>query len=93
MYIDSTSRGYHVYKSVRTPVISEQLITQENGNAADLYAVAACKEDTTSSSALTIVGHVPEKSPGHAGISFNIMEKICARWLETKEDHLWRRVG
>ena len=39
-------------------------MTQENGNAADLYAVAACKEDTTSSSALTIVGHVPREISG-----------------------------
>lgn len=51
----SVVRGYHVYRVVWTPVVGEELSTQqEHGNPEDLYAVAIIKSDTT-------VGHIPRE--------------------------------
>ena len=51
----SVVRGYHVYKRVWTPVLGEQLSTnQEHGNPEDRYAVSVMKSST-------IVGHIPCK--------------------------------
>ena len=45
-------RGYHVYRSVGTPVLGELLYTeQELGNPKDQYAVSVLKSST-------IVGHI-----------------------------------
>ena len=72
--LDSAIRGFHVYKNVWTPVLNEQLRTaQEHGNAQDLFAVAVCKEDTTSTgiSGDLKVGHVPR-----------VIARICWYFLE-----------
>ena len=51
--VDSVVRGHHVYKSIWTPALAEELLVeQENDNEHDLYAVCVMKDDT-------IVGHVP----------------------------------
>ena len=48
-------RGYHIYRDIWTTVVNEVLGCQrEPFNAANLFAVAVVKEDTT-------VGHVPRK--------------------------------
>ena len=51
----SVVRGYHVYRSVWTPVLGELLYTeQELGNPEDRYAVSVLKSST-------IVGHIPRE--------------------------------
>ena len=51
--IDSTIRGFHVYKSLWTPEISEELSTvRETSNTHDHFAVAIWKGTLT-------IGHVP----------------------------------
>ena len=51
--IDSVVRGHHVYKSVWTPVIGEELYLEpEESNEHDKYAVAVRKDGE-------IVRHVP----------------------------------
>ena len=53
-------RGHHVYKSVWTPFIGEELIChQESGNRSDPFAVAVLKPAASDSS--MVVGHVPRK--------------------------------
>ena len=43
--IDSVVRGHHVYKTVWTPVIGEQLhLEKESGNPHDDFAVAVIKD-------------------------------------------------
>ena len=49
--VDSCIRGHHVFKSIWTPTMGEQL---EIGNIKGLYAVAVFRDRT-------IVGHVPRK--------------------------------
>lgn len=50
---DSVVRGHHVYKSVWTPVIGEELYLEpEESNEHDEYAVAVRKDGET-------IGHVP----------------------------------
>ena len=52
---NSCIRGHHVhvYKSIWTPFLEEQLSCQrEHGNIEDLYAVAMIKDGV-------IIGHVP----------------------------------
>ena len=52
--IDSVVRGQHVYKTVWTLVIGEQLyLEKESGNPHDDFAVAVIKDHQ-------IVGHIPE---------------------------------
>ena len=52
--IYSMVRGHHVYKTVWTPVIEEQLyLEQEYSNPYDDFAVAVIKDHQ-------IVGHIPE---------------------------------
>ena len=49
----SVVRGYHVYKSIWTPVIGEELLCErEEGNPSDRYAVSVLDLST-------VVGHVP----------------------------------
>ena len=48
-------RGFHVYKSIWTPVVNGVHPTQlEHGNPEDRYAVSVMKDTT-------IVGHVPRE--------------------------------
>jgi len=48
-------RGFHVYNTVGTPVIGEELICcREPSNTMDLYAVSVIKDSI-------IVGHLPRK--------------------------------
>ena len=50
---ESAVRGFHVYKSTWTPVLSDILIAErELGNAEDPFAVALKKDGTTVSSHL-----------------------------------------
>ena len=51
--IESTVRGHHVYKSLWTPVIGEELRVQIEDNPFDNFAVAIWKD--------VIVGHVPRE--------------------------------
>ena len=51
--MDSAIRGFHVYQSIWTPVLNEQLRPfQEHGNEEDMFAVAAGDVK---------VGHVPRE--------------------------------
>ena len=60
MEMNSCVRGYHVYQSVWTPVIGEELICRrEVGNAHDRYAVGIYKQDSNRPE--TLVGHSPKK--------------------------------
>ena len=53
--IDAVIRGHHVYKSIWTPFVGEQLVLQrDERNKYDRYAVAVKKEKK-------IVGHVPKE--------------------------------
>ena len=53
--VEAMVRGYHVYRAVWTPAVDEELrCRREPFNAADPFAVAVVKEDTT-------VGYVPRK--------------------------------
>lgn len=53
LHVDSVVRGHHVYKSIWTPVLGEELLVeQEHGNEHDRYAVSVKKNDM-------IVGHLP----------------------------------
>ena len=54
--VDTMVRGYHVYKDIWTAAVGEELTCRrEKFNAADPFAVAVVKEETT-------VGHVPRKT-------------------------------
>ena len=54
-------RGHHIYQSVWTPFIGEELVCQkESANRSDPFAVAVLKPDSTSDSSM-VVGHVPRK--------------------------------
>ena len=51
----SVVRGYHVYRSVWTPVLGELLYTEQKlGNPEDRYAVSVLKLST-------VVGHIPRE--------------------------------
>ena len=51
--IASMIRGHHIYKSIWTPVVGEELTLQrEDSNDHDLHAVAVVKDGN-------VVGHVP----------------------------------
>ena len=51
----SCVRGYHVYKSIWTPVIGKELqCMRDVGNVIDRYAVGVYKNNI-------LVGHVPQK--------------------------------
>ena len=64
--MDSAIRGFHVYKSIWTPILNEQLRPfQEHGNAEDLFAVAVCTSGDLK------VGHVPRE-----------IARICWYFLE-----------
>ena len=53
--IESCVRGYHVYQSVWTPTIGEELqCVREPTNIIDRYAVGVTKDGK-------IVGHLPKK--------------------------------
>ena len=52
-WIESTVRGYHVYKSLWTPVIGKELRVQIEDNTFDNFAVAIWKD--------VIVGHAPRE--------------------------------
>lgn len=53
----STVRGFHVYHSVWTPFIGEQLnTTLEPNNIADKFAVAAIRSESD-----IVVGHIPRE--------------------------------
>ena len=57
--IDSSVRGFYVYKNIWTPTVTEQLKTrQEPANAEDRFAVAVYKDDPIPGQ---IVGHVPKE--------------------------------
>ncbi len=60
MEIDSCVRGYHVFQSVWTPILDDNLICrQETGNVHDRYAVGCYKLDDSNGTS-TLVGHVPK---------------------------------
>ena len=61
--VDSAIRGFHVYQTIWTPIIHEQLTTnQDHGNAEDQFAVAVCKVDSTTAPPSNVtVGHVPRE--------------------------------
>ena len=51
--VNSVVRGHHVYKSVWTPFLGEELVLEaEDGNEHDQHAVAVMKD-------ATVVGHMP----------------------------------
>ena len=51
---NSVIRGHHIYKTIWTPVIDEQLFTKaEDGNEHDRHAVAVTNGEGT------VVGHMP----------------------------------
>ena len=53
--LDSSVRGYHVYREVWNAVYGEELqCVREPTNAADRYAIAVTREGT-------VVGHLPHK--------------------------------
>ena len=53
--ISSFIRGHHIYKSIWTPILKEQLdCVREESNPKDRYAVAVLKNGE-------IVGHVPRR--------------------------------
>ena len=54
-------RGYHVYRTVWSPLLNERLNTiHESSNNYDRYAVAATK-DVSGHSSSVIVGHLPKE--------------------------------
>ena len=64
--VESMVRGYHVYQSIWTPSVGEELLCRkEPGNSHDPFAVAVI--DATGN----IVGHVPKK-----------ISSICSMFLQ-----------
>ena len=53
--VESCVRGHHVFGSIWSPTIGEQLVCKRQiGNPQDVYAVAVMR-------GATVVGHVPRK--------------------------------
>ena len=53
--VESTIRGYHVYKTVWTPFVGKVLpLNPESGNSHNCFAVSVVKDDD-------VVGHVPRE--------------------------------
>ena len=56
LHVDSVVRGHHIYKSIWTPALAEELLVEpENDNEHDIYAVYVKKDNT-------IVRHVSMNS-------------------------------
>ena len=56
--IESAIRGFHVYKTIWTPTVHEQLNTrQEHDNPEDQFAVAVIRDPSPGQT----VGHVPKE--------------------------------
>ena len=69
----SVVRGFHVYKTIWTPVVNEVHPTlQEHGNPEDRYAVSVMKD-------YDIVGHVPRELSKLVGISLQEMVRYPAK--------------
>ena len=63
-------RGFHVYNTVWTPVIGEELICRrEPSNAMDPYAVSVIKDSI-------VVGHLPRKIPAAYAIFIDLGGRI-----------------
>ena len=62
--VSSCIRGYHVYDTMWTAILGEELLCErEPGNVMDRYAVAAKKPALG-----VIVGHLPKKISRHCSI-------------------------
>jgi len=62
--------GHHVYKSIWTPFIGEELIChQESGNTSNPFTVAVLKPDSSSG---MVVSHVIQKISAACSVFFRV---------------------
>ena len=67
-------RGYHVYKDIWDAVVGEEFpCKHEDGNRANLFAVAVVRGDT-------VIGHVPRKILSICSFYFLVTHFSQFRW-------------
>ena len=86
--IDSTIRGFHVYKPLWRPEIGKELSTVgETANMHDLFAVAIRKGTLT-------IGHVPAEISKYAGSFWDMGVQSSAAYQSTDAViRRWRKTG
>ena len=66
----SVIRGHHIYKSIRTPIIGEELVLEaQDDNEHDKHAVGVMKDGC-------VIGHVPRSI--HVAINRHAHTYVCA---------------
>ena len=75
--MESCVRGYHIYQSVWTPTLDDELIcVRDPFNSIDRYAVAVKSDDDS------VVRHLPKRYQDSVLYFYGEEEALCASSLE-----------